>query len=82
MGFINEIRDEVRYQGYEERDYFVKVRPEERNGELRLRADVKEKNGGRWQMKAMWACPPANRDMWDHVQDLFKPVVVARGPRD
>jgi hypothetical protein len=82
MGFINEIRDEVRYQGYEERDYFVKVRPDERNGEVRLRADVKEKNGGRWQMKAMWACPPANKDMWDHVQDLFKPVVVARGSRD
>jgi hypothetical protein len=46
MGFINEIRDEVRYQGYEERDYFVKVRPEERNGEIRIRADVKEKTGG------------------------------------
>jgi hypothetical protein len=82
MGFVNEIRDEVRYQGYEERDYFVKVRPEERNGEVRIRAEVKEKNGGRWQMKAMWACPPANKDMWDHVPGLYKPVVVARNVRD
>ncbi len=47
MGFVNEIRDEVRYQGYEERDYFVKVRPEERNGEVRIRAEVKEKKRGK-----------------------------------
>jgi hypothetical protein len=82
MEFVNEIRDEVRYQGYEERDFFVKVRPEDRNGEIRLRAEVKEKNGGRWQMKAMWACPPANKEMWSMVKDLWKPVIVAKGSRN
>jgi hypothetical protein len=46
MEFINEIRDEVRFQGYEERDFFVRVRPEDRNGEIRLRAEVKEKTVG------------------------------------
>jgi hypothetical protein len=82
MEFVNEIRDEVRYQGYEERDFFVKVRPEDRNGEIRLRAEVKEKNGGRWQMKAMWACPPANKEMWSMVKDLWKPVIVAKSSRN
>jgi hypothetical protein len=82
MDFVNEIRDEVRYQGYDEKEYFVKVRPEERNGEVRLRAEVKEKNGGRWQMKAMWACPPACRDMWDNVPNLYRPVVVAKNVRN
>ena len=58
MEFVNKIRDEVRRVGYDEQGYYVKIRPEDRAGEVRIRAEVKEKNGGRWQMAAVWKCPP------------------------
>ncbi len=79
MEFVNGIRDDVRRNGCSEQDYYVKVRPEDRGGEIRIRADVKEKNGGRWQMKAIWSCPPINRDFWALNEDLYAPVVVGGG---
>jgi hypothetical protein len=36
----------VRRNGSGEQEYYVKIRPEERGGEIRIRADVKEKSGG------------------------------------
>jgi hypothetical protein len=47
MEFVNGIRDDVRRNGCGEQEFYVKVRPEERSGEIRIRADVKQKNGGR-----------------------------------
>jgi hypothetical protein len=79
MEFVNGIREDVRKNGCSEQDYYVKVRPEDRGGEIRIRADVKEKNGGRWQMKAIWSCPPLNRDLWVLNEDLYAPVVVGGG---
>jgi hypothetical protein len=76
--FMTGIRSEVRKQGYREEDHYVKVRPEERGGEVRIRAEVKAKNGGRWQMVAVWQCPPLNRNMWESVKGLYKPVVVGK----
>jgi hypothetical protein len=81
MGFVTGIREDVRKNGCGEQDYYVKVRPEERGGEIRIRADVKEKNGGRWQMKAIWNCPPLNKDFVDLCEDLYTPVVVGGGGR-
>ncbi len=56
----------------------MKVRLEERGGEVRIRVEVKAKNGGRWQMVAVWQCPPLNRNMWESVKGLYKPVVVGK----
>jgi hypothetical protein len=81
MEFVNGIRDDVRRNGCGEQDFYVKVRPEERGGEIRIRADVKQKNGGRWQMKAVWNCPPLNRDFWDLCDDPYSPAVVGGGRR-
>jgi hypothetical protein len=81
MEFVNGIREDVRKNGCSEEDYYVKVRPEDRGGEIRIRADVKEKNGGRWQMKAIWNCPPLNRDLWVLNEELYAPVVVGGGRR-
>jgi hypothetical protein len=44
---------------------YIRVRPEERGGIVQIRADVKEKNGGRFQAKAVWQCPPLNKDFWE-----------------
>jgi hypothetical protein len=80
--FVGKVREEVRKQGYDEQEYFVKVRPELRGREVKIRADVKEKNGGRWQMAAIWQCPPLNRGWWDLIQGILKPVVVGKRGRN
>ncbi len=78
LDFVKEARNEVRKLGYEERSHFIRIRPEERGGSVQIRADVKEKNGGKWQVKAFWHCPPANKTMWDLLNDIFTPRVVGR----
>ncbi len=78
MEFIREARKEVRKLGFEENSHFVRIRPEERGGEIQIRADDKEKNGGRWTVKAFWQCPPMERHMWDLLNDIFVPRIVGR----
>ncbi len=78
MEFVNEARQEMRKAGYEERTHYVRIRPEERGGELSIRADVKEKNGGRWQPRAFWQCPPKDRNLWEHITNIFAPRMVGR----
>lgn len=69
---VNHARDEVRQQGYAERDYYVRVRPERREGGLMLKAEVKPKAGGRFTLKGLWSCPPLHRMLWDSVPDLMR----------
>jgi hypothetical protein len=57
MGFVKTVRDEVRRMGYGDRHY-IRIRPEERDGEMQIRADIKEKSGGRFWTVATWAVPP------------------------
>jgi hypothetical protein len=78
MEFVNEARQEMRKAGYEERTHYVRIRPEERGGELSIRADVKEKNRGRWQAKAFWQCPPMDRNLWELITNIFVPRMVGR----
>jgi hypothetical protein len=78
LDFVKDAREEVRKLGYEERSHYIRIRPEERGGNVQIRADVKEKNGGRWQAKAFWVCPPANRMMWGMLNDILTPRVVGR----
>jgi hypothetical protein len=44
--FVEGVREEVRKMGYRENTHYIRVRPEERGGEIQIRADVKEKMGG------------------------------------
>jgi hypothetical protein len=78
LDFVKEAREEVRRLGYEERSHFIRIRPEERGGCVQIRADVKKKNSGKWQVKAFWHCPPANKQMWDLLNNIFTPRVVGR----
>jgi hypothetical protein len=77
VGFVERIREEVRTMGYRESSHFVRVRPEERGGAVQIRADVKEKNGGRFQLKAVWQCPPLNRDFWEYLNGVYEPTFVS-----
>jgi hypothetical protein len=78
LEFVSEARQEMRKAGYEERTHYIRIRPEERGGELSVRADVKEKNGGRWQVRAFWQCPPIDKNLWELITDIFVPRFVGR----
>ncbi len=58
VGFVERAREEVKKMGFRENTHYIRVRPEERGGSVQIRADVKEKNGGKFQAKAVWQCPP------------------------
>jgi hypothetical protein len=78
MDFVKEAREEMKKVGYGENTHFIRIRPEERNGEVQIRADVKEKNGGKWQVKAFWQCPPIEKRMWGMLNGIFTPRLVGR----
>ncbi len=77
--FINGVREEVRKMGFRDGTHFIRIRPEERGGRVQIRADVKEKNGGRFVPKAVWQCPPLERDLWDSLNGLYEGKTL--GPR-
>jgi hypothetical protein len=70
--FINGVREEVRKMGFKDGTHFIRIRPEERGGRVQIRADVKEKNGGRFIPKAVWQCPPLERALWDSLNGLYE----------
>jgi hypothetical protein len=53
-----------------------------RSGTIRIRADTKAKNGGRWTFSAVWQCPPLNKEWWGLIEGLYKPVIVGGGRRN
>jgi hypothetical protein len=81
MEFVNGVREEVRKMGYKDQTHYVRIRPEEKGGCMQIRADVKEKNGGRFQAKAVWQCPPLNQQLWDGIEGLYEPRMLGGGAR-
>jgi len=79
MDFLGAVKNEVRKQGYEEKDYYYKIRPENRDGNVQIKVEVKQKDGnGRFSLKGVWGCPPLRRQLWDMVPDLLKSKLVGR----
>jgi hypothetical protein len=79
LEFVNGVREEVRKMGYKDQTHYVRIRPEEKGGCMQIRADVKEKNGGRFQAKAVWQCPPLNQQLWDGIEGLYEPRMLGGG---
>jgi hypothetical protein len=63
MGFVKEVREEVRKIGYGGERQYIRIRPEEREGRMQIRADVKDRTGGRFWTVATWAVPPMDREI-------------------
>jgi hypothetical protein len=78
LDFVAGVRSEVRKMGVDEKDNFIRIRPEERDGQVQIRADSKPKNGGRFVLKGIWRCPPANKYLWDGLTGLYTPRLVGR----
>jgi hypothetical protein len=79
--FVNGVRNEVRKMGISDQTHYIRVRPEERGGNVQIRADIKEKKGGRFVPKAVWICPPANRQLWERINGLYEPRLLGGGGR-
>jgi hypothetical protein len=79
--FVNGVRNEVRKMGFSDQTHYIRVRPEERGGNVQIRADIKEKKGGRFVPKAVWICPPANRQLWERINGLYEPRLLGGGKK-
>jgi hypothetical protein len=70
LEFVRSVWEEVRKIGYKEDRNYIRIRPEERDGRVQIRADVKEKAGGRFWAVGTWGIPPANKELWS--KDVLK----------
>ena len=57
LDFVNGARGEIRKKGFEEGRHFIRIRPMERKGRIVLKGDVKDKQGGSFQVVAIWELP-------------------------
>jgi hypothetical protein len=61
--------------GVDEDTSYVRIRPAERDGRMRIKADVKEKtNSGRFSLKAVWDVPPICSEVRKMAKDYLKPT--------
>lgn len=75
MNFVEGVREEVRRGGARADRFYIRVRPDTRNGKLVVKAEVKPKDGqGRFVVKGFWACPPLDPLLWDDIPDLYTPL--------
>jgi hypothetical protein len=79
LEFVGEVKKQVRKEGNTEEDCWIRVRPEEVEGKIRVRVDTKPKAGGRFRLKGVWVCPPLKRRLWEEVEGLYDPVWIDGG---
>ena len=57
LEFVHGARGVIREKGFEEDSHFIRIRPMERKGRIVLKGDVKDKQGGSFQVVAIWELP-------------------------
>jgi hypothetical protein len=73
MDFVDKIREEVHNMGYDRKEYYTRVRPSMVDGRVFLRADVKKKDGGRFEWLANWRAPPKDKEYWKRISKILEP---------
>ena len=68
MEFIREAKKELNMLGYVERLHRMRIRPEIRDGRTKIRGEVRDKEGGRLRVVAVWEVPPTDRTLWNKNQ--------------
>jgi hypothetical protein len=76
MEFIKGVREEVRRRGVTEQESWIRIRPEEEEGRVRIRVDTKSKAGGSFRLVGVWACPPLGQVLWEIMEGLYTPLYV------
>jgi hypothetical protein len=79
MGHVKKFRQAIIDSGISEQDNYIRIRPEERNGKMRIRGDVKAKVNGRFETRVYWQVPPMDSGLIVANPDLVKPQWV--GPQ-
>jgi hypothetical protein len=79
MGHVKKFRQEIVDSGVSEQDHYIRIRPEEKNGKMRIRGDVKAKTNGKFETKVYWQIPPMDSGLISLNPDLVKPQWV--GPQ-
>jgi len=76
MEFIMGIREEVRRRGVSEKECWIRIRPVEEEGRIRIRVDTKAKTCGKFKLKGVWRCPPLKKGYWEEEEGLYIPLYV------
>ena len=80
MEFVKEARFEVRRMGFSEDNYFVKIRPDWKDGAMEIKGEVKEtRAGGKFRTVAVWDVPPADTNLWTREQAKPRKTFVLGG---
>ena len=74
MEFIKGVREEVMRRGVSEKECWIRVRPVEEEGRIRIRVDTKAKTGGKFKLEGVWGCPPMKKVYWEEVEGLYTPL--------
>jgi hypothetical protein len=84
VGVVKEMRNSLK-ERYTEEKHFIRIRPEERDGRWRIKADIKPREGeGRFRLGATWEIPPMCPDVRKKHQAWIKPTwaqVAAATPK-
>ena len=72
LEFVNGARGVIRRKGFEESRHFIRIRPMERKGRIVLKGDIKDKQGGSYQVVAIWDLPTVDRNKW--TAETFLPL--------
>ena len=57
VDFVREGREELRRKGFVESKFYVRIRPERRDGRFVIRADTRSRAGGRFRPEVYWRIP-------------------------
>ena len=85
LGPVKQLRKTITDSGVNEDNTYIRIRPEDRDGKMRIRADIKQKVGGdRFVPRASWNVPAMDTDIREANKDWTKPTwanIVARTAR-
>jgi hypothetical protein len=75
---VKAYRQVVVDMGFDETEYYIRIRPEQRDGAWRIRADVKNKDNGKFQAVASFELPPMDSNLRTSCDSWIKPVWISR----
>jgi hypothetical protein len=76
LPYVKQYRKDLLDSGISDKDNYIRIRPEDRFGKLRIRGDVKPKAGGKFTARAYWDIPPMDAGLLTGNPALTKPQWV------
>jgi hypothetical protein len=78
LPYIRQFRKDMVDNGIDENNNYIRIRPEDRLGKLRIRGDAKAKDNGKFETRAYWNVPTADVTKVVNNPELVKIQMVAR----